>query len=442
MPPADRHYRFFVSSTYNDLKNERQAVLQTVLEMGHMPAGMELFAATAEHKWQLIRGEIDNSDFLITLIKSDYGSRDPGTGKSYTEMEYDYAVSIGVPVIAFVAKDRPGTPPDDVADLDAFRTKVETRNAPRFESIDDLQKRAAAAIHRNLKDTDRPGWIRGNVAPDARVSRGESQAGVVPFVPPTTNFSPQTFATPQFQGEWLLARGVVAVDIAAVDRIPSAVWQQLRELAGKAVSHAACNEWLDRWGIESSAEVDAVWQRASPFDGSYATFRRSGVLLPRGAPFVDARCQLGQSQSAVGPRGLWVFVDLATSTQVIAEHQDVVTNGAIRNTTRGRRLGLEDVAMTGVNAMKTCQSVMTTTLDVLGPTASPQEWRWGLHLWASRELNNFVAFPPKLAPEPNETNLANWLDLSTLAPVSTSDPDLDVVVETWINETLVAMGRR
>ncbi|MDD5007450.1 MAG: DUF4062 domain-containing protein [Syntrophorhabdaceae bacterium] len=35
----------FISSTYSDLKAERQSAVDAVLKAGHIPAGMELFAA-------------------------------------------------------------------------------------------------------------------------------------------------------------------------------------------------------------------------------------------------------------------------------------------------------------------------------------------------------------------------------------------------------------
>ena len=38
----------FISSTYIDLKNERQAAVEAVLDAGHIPAGMELFKAGNE----------------------------------------------------------------------------------------------------------------------------------------------------------------------------------------------------------------------------------------------------------------------------------------------------------------------------------------------------------------------------------------------------------
>jgi len=38
----------FVSSTYRDLKPERQAAVEAILKAGHIPAGMELFSAGSE----------------------------------------------------------------------------------------------------------------------------------------------------------------------------------------------------------------------------------------------------------------------------------------------------------------------------------------------------------------------------------------------------------
>ncbi len=49
----DKRYQVFISSTFEDLKEERQAVLRATLELDHMPAGMELFPATgySEANW-------------------------------------------------------------------------------------------------------------------------------------------------------------------------------------------------------------------------------------------------------------------------------------------------------------------------------------------------------------------------------------------------------
>lgn len=39
----NKKYQVFVSSTYEDLKNERQEIVEAILDAGHIPAGMEIF---------------------------------------------------------------------------------------------------------------------------------------------------------------------------------------------------------------------------------------------------------------------------------------------------------------------------------------------------------------------------------------------------------------
>ena len=48
---SDKRYQVFISSTFEDLKEERQAVLRAVLEIDQMPAGMELFPAADDDAW-------------------------------------------------------------------------------------------------------------------------------------------------------------------------------------------------------------------------------------------------------------------------------------------------------------------------------------------------------------------------------------------------------
>jgi hypothetical protein len=50
----DKKYQIFVSSTYEDLKEERDQAIKAILEMGHIPLGMEMFSAADEEQWQLI----------------------------------------------------------------------------------------------------------------------------------------------------------------------------------------------------------------------------------------------------------------------------------------------------------------------------------------------------------------------------------------------------
>ena len=54
-------YQVFVSSTYEDLKIERDVVIKAVLEMGHIPVGMEMFSAADDEQWKVIARHIDES---------------------------------------------------------------------------------------------------------------------------------------------------------------------------------------------------------------------------------------------------------------------------------------------------------------------------------------------------------------------------------------------
>src|SRR3954452_22036522 len=98
----DRRYQVFVSSTFLDLKDERAAIVSTLLQMDAMPAGMELFPAADDDAWTLIERVIDASDYYLLVVGGRYGAIDPATELSFTEREYDFAVSRKKPVMAFL----------------------------------------------------------------------------------------------------------------------------------------------------------------------------------------------------------------------------------------------------------------------------------------------------------------------------------------------------
>jgi hypothetical protein len=65
---------------------------------------MELFPASDDAQWELIKRVIEESDYYVVIVSGRYGSLGP-EGISYTEMEYDYAVAKGIPVLGFVRHD-------------------------------------------------------------------------------------------------------------------------------------------------------------------------------------------------------------------------------------------------------------------------------------------------------------------------------------------------
>src|SRR5262249_22343415 len=121
---ANVKYQIFISSTYHDLRDEREQVIKACLEMGHIPVGMEMFNAADEEQWQIITRQIDESDYYVVLVAHRYGSTIGNV--SFTEKEYDYAVNQGVPVLGFVIDDSARWPADR---MEADDTKRELLSA-------------------------------------------------------------------------------------------------------------------------------------------------------------------------------------------------------------------------------------------------------------------------------------------------------------------------
>ena len=80
-----RKLQVFISSTYENLKAERQAAVMAILEFGHIPAGMELFAAGDAEQLKVIKRWIDESDVFLLILGREYGSIEPISNKSYIQ---------------------------------------------------------------------------------------------------------------------------------------------------------------------------------------------------------------------------------------------------------------------------------------------------------------------------------------------------------------------
>jgi hypothetical protein len=100
-----KRFQVFISSTFEDLREERQAAVEAILKAGHIPAGMELFTAGDQSQMDVIRKWIDESDVFMLILGGRYGSIEPASGKSYTELEYEYALSRNVPLFSVVLTD-------------------------------------------------------------------------------------------------------------------------------------------------------------------------------------------------------------------------------------------------------------------------------------------------------------------------------------------------
>ena len=165
----DKRYQVFISSTYADLKEERRSVIQSVIELNCIPAGMELFPAADEEQLEFIKRVIDDCDYYLLIIAGRYGSVG-ADGISYTEKEFNYAVNRGLPVIAF-----PHENPDDITfgksekdaalrkKLEEFRTRVCTgRIVKMWRNPQELPGYVAQSLSTIIHRHPATGWVRAN----------------------------------------------------------------------------------------------------------------------------------------------------------------------------------------------------------------------------------------------------------------------------------------
>ena len=164
----DKKYQIFISSTYTDLKEERKEVTKALLEMDCIPTGMEMFQASDDSQWELIKRVISSCDYYIVIIAGRYGTIHPKTKKSYTQMEYEYAAEVGIPIIGFLHENPDDLPASKIEKnrnslkkLQQFRKIAEKDRIVKYWSnLYELSGSVSRAVHNIIKTHPRDGWIR------------------------------------------------------------------------------------------------------------------------------------------------------------------------------------------------------------------------------------------------------------------------------------------
>ncbi len=175
----NKKHQVFISSTYTDLVEERKKVLDVLLMADCIPAGMEAFIATDVEQFQVIKKVIDLCDYYVLILGMRYGSINPDTGLSYTEMEYEYAKEKGIPTLVFAIDEgvdldesKRETNREKSKKLKAFRNKVlSNRMACIWKSCEDLVGKVAVSIMRAKTEIFRPGWQRGTEYDEASLRK-------------------------------------------------------------------------------------------------------------------------------------------------------------------------------------------------------------------------------------------------------------------------------
>ncbi|MCT1905137.1 DUF4062 domain-containing protein [Oceanobacillus sojae] len=171
---AKKKIQVFISSTFIDLIEERQSAVQAVLDSGHIPAGMELFKAGNDTQLETIYKWIDNSDVYMLILGGRYGSIEEKSQKSYTRLEYEYAISKGIPIFSVVLKDNFLKEKSILLDdnkvyeqvnkdkYDDFKELVLSKIVKMVDDSKDIIIAVHSTLANFLDDYDLTGWVRAN----------------------------------------------------------------------------------------------------------------------------------------------------------------------------------------------------------------------------------------------------------------------------------------
>lgn len=170
-PTKNKKLQIFISSTYKDLLPERQAAVSAILKAGHIPAGMELFTAGDESQLEVIRHWINESDVLMLILGSRYGTIEPKSLKSYTEIEYHYAKELGKPTFAIIMDDgcfddnwkkfQDEHEIENRTKYDEFKTFVKSNMCSFFTDPKDIKIAIYESLNVIANKYDLQGWISG-----------------------------------------------------------------------------------------------------------------------------------------------------------------------------------------------------------------------------------------------------------------------------------------
>jgi|SRR5690625_586367 len=177
----------FVSSTFEDLKEERQKAVEAILNNNHIPAGMELFKASNESQLDTVKKWIQESDIYMLLLGGRYGSIEPHSGLSYTEVEYDYAIEQNIPVFSLILTEgyTYGKLSSDPSlrlleetyqeKYEAFKRKVKTKMIKEINSLEEIATEIGNSITylKNDPSIEFRGWVRPHNLNDLFQSKSE-----------------------------------------------------------------------------------------------------------------------------------------------------------------------------------------------------------------------------------------------------------------------------
>ena len=160
----DKTIHVFVSSTWRDLQEEREAVEAALRRMKSTAfSGMEYFGSRPETPKEVCLTEVARSHVYIGIFAHRYGSLDKETGLSMTELEYRKAQERCIPCLVYLIDDTVRVLPTNIETVREKAVKLEVlkrellerHNVSFFTSPHHLATQVVADLHNLLAERER-----------------------------------------------------------------------------------------------------------------------------------------------------------------------------------------------------------------------------------------------------------------------------------------------
>src|ERR1700733_12306233 len=98
-------FTVFLCSTFDDLEQEREAVLDAILRVQQRHNAMEFFGARPGRPLDVCLEEVRKSDLLVVIVGDKYGSLPPGRGISFSQAEYEEGARLDKRCLVYLRDD-------------------------------------------------------------------------------------------------------------------------------------------------------------------------------------------------------------------------------------------------------------------------------------------------------------------------------------------------
>ena len=263
--------KIFVSSTYQDMIPYRQKVNEAIQKLQQVMIGMELFGSEAEAPLEVCINRVKECSLLVLIVGFRYGSILENRGKSITQIEYETAISAGIPTLVYIIDDdQPISLQlvdfDRITELNDFKALLKKRHVvSTFTTPEDLGVKVLTDIQRELNKAVNSNAIDIEDVHEDDIPRDEKAVEIfTKFILRPIRYDRQEIIMPVaissgFSGWRLKERIISAIGLTIGDTISCDI--NTKANPASSSSQNMINESLTRFAIYAEG-INADWLEA------------------------------------------------------------------------------------------------------------------------------------------------------------------------------------